>query len=408
MNLKRYIHIDELIKIPMILLVVSFVVFSTEYYGRYIMMGCIFIIFFITIVKNKGVYKFNIPIIFFFWILLIIYTFTSCLWSVSPKETLGAAKSLIEILFMIFVVYNYFCHVYNPVCQLLSIIKISSVIVVLYTVYYYGLTALIEMGALGIRLQNGYANVNTVGILAAIGILIQINEFLIIKKINWKIIFCFPNFFVVALTQSRKALLTIILGILFLYILNVEKKITITNIIKLIFTLAIVAATFSFIINLSFMAGIKERIMDLILGLIYEQDVDASLAVRLDMIDIGIASFRESPILGHGIGTSGVILRNYYKDAYFHNNYVEILSGGGVFGIIIYYGVHIYLLLKLYKSKKYKSKYRNICLALLIVVLFMDYGLVTYRGKMNYIYLILCFLEILPSVRGRIDTDYAK
>ena len=63
------------------------------------------------------------------------------------------------------------------------------------------------------RIDNVYANVNTIGMLAAVGILIQIDEIIQEKKLKLASVFCIPSVFVLALTQSRKAFVVLILNL---------------------------------------------------------------------------------------------------------------------------------------------------------------------------------------------------
>lgn len=403
MNLKHSIHMDNLIKYPMILLIVSFVVFSTEQYGRYVILICIIWILMADILKNKGVFRAYKHGVFLYLILVVSYTLFSCIWSVDLEKTLQVVKTLIEIMLMVFVVYNYYSHTHNPVGNLLCVIKLSSIIIVFYTLFYYGISEIIEISKKSDRLQNSFANVNTVGIWAAVGILIQINEFIVEKKVDWKLILCFPNLLIIAVTQSRKALFILIIGSMCLFILSLEKKFTLRKMLKSILIMISGMILGVIIINFPFMEGIKERTIDMISGLINIENADLSTTIRLNMIDIGISTFKESPIIGNGFGTSGFFLKNYYGDTYFHNNYVEILSGGGIVGLIIYYGIYVYLLYVFWKNRNRRSENTNICMVIMLVMLIMDYGLVTYRGKMNYIYITLYYLEVMSFKQRGID-----
>ena len=114
----------------------------------------------------------------------------------------------------------------------------------------------------------------------------------------------------------------------------------------------------------------------------------------MQMIDIGIKTFKESPILGVGIGNSLVVMsREMGHATYFHNNYVELLAGGGVIAVILYYSMHLSLLRQMLRYRKKDS----MCVLFFIIIcttLLTDYGAVTYYSKNTYFYFMMYFAFI--------------
>ena len=70
--------------------------------------------------------------------------------------------------------------------------------------------------------------------------------------------------------------------------------------------------------------------------------IDHSTAVRDQMRRVGLQVFKENPIVGIGFGNT--YLYGVEDYSYFHDNYVEVLSSGGILGFIIYYGMYGYII----------------------------------------------------------------
>ena len=56
--------------------------------------------------------------------------------------------------------------------------------------------------------------------------------------------------------------------------------------------------------------------------------------------------------------------------------------------------MHLYLLFNFIKYRNYHDKEYDICLVLLMLNLIIDYGIVTYYDKANYLFLFVIWLKI--------------
>lgn len=96
--------------------------------------------------------------------------------------------------------------------------------------------------------------------------------------------------------------------------------------------------------------------------------------------------FEEKPILGNGIGSfpmyNARVLDGKYE--FSHCNYTEILSGEGIIGFLLYYGMFVYALY-VGAFSKVKNKYNIILIALVIEYIVGDIGLVVYYEKVTWI-----------------------
>lgn len=118
---------------------------------------------------------------------------------------------------------------------------------------------------------------------------------------------------------------------------------------------------------------------------------DSSLIVRYRMIDAATELFEMRPLVGWGM--------DYFKGSdqsnlgyYSHNNFLELLSGGGLIGTVIYYSRYIVLLMLLYKqiknrqqSSQQRIKWKS-CLIFCIIMYVLEYWQVTYFYRHILIY----------------------
>ena len=118
---------------------------------------------------------------------------------------------------------------------------------------------------------------------------------------------------------------------------------------------------------------------------------DSSIIVRRRLIKRAVELYKEKPILGWGMDyfkSSGQSDLGYYT----HNNFLEILSGGGIVGFIIYYSKYV-LLLSLLLKKKLRNKYDLItirsCIVFLLLMVFIEYWQIVYIYRYIEIYLVM-------------------
>ena len=122
---------------------------------------------------------------------------------------------------------------------------------------------------------------------------------------------------------------------------------------------------------------------------------DNSAWLRFAYINLGIDLFKKNPLLGIGIGNANIYTQLYYHhNHYLHNNYIELLACGGIVGFVIYYSMHLYLLINYFKYRKYRDRDYDICLILLLLNLIVDCGVVSYYDKVNYLFLFLLWQKI--------------
>jgi O-antigen ligase len=319
-----------------------------------------------------------------------LFCYVSSLWANEPAYAYEAMKNytMCVIIFMLFVsVYE------GREENIFDAINIAGIIGAVIIALYYG-PFVVWQAIWGKRLPNDLINSNTLGLLCGYVILINFYKCLKDKNIIHIPIIIFELLMLLA-TQSRKALLVVVIGIAGICIIRNQKKINIFSIIKILLLVLILGGILYVVSQMSLFSSINERFDGLIAGLSGEGKVDGSTRLRLQYIEIGMEQFREHPLLGIGMDNSRTaIVKSLGKhNTYTHNNYVELLCDGGIVGLVIYYSFYLYLIIGLVCKREYWDEYSKICLGFLVILLIMDYGMVSFSEKVNWICLAPIYVE---------------
>jgi hypothetical protein len=84
------------------------------------MLLCIALIFFCQVIRDGKSYRLTIGLMPMFIGAFVLYTFASSVWALNASDSLTMGKTLFEILFMIWVCYNYYHSAENAVEDLLT------------------------------------------------------------------------------------------------------------------------------------------------------------------------------------------------------------------------------------------------------------------------------------------------
>ena len=392
-----------------VVLVASITIFESYTWGKYILMFVSFCILFIDILKSKGHYFYKIGYYQLFLMLIIIYTLVGSIWAISKIDIFSKTVTFVQILICMTILYNHYIKDYG-VNTLWEIVKWASYCISIYSIIFYGFNYVIKMITSGVRLDNSYTNVNTIGMIATIGIIIQIDEMLRKKKLSISIIFCIPSFLMVIATQSRKALIMLVVGgILSLIFHNISNKKILINILKVFLILIMCIIGIRVLSSIEIFKGINERLMYIVAAFTGNGTVGASFSTRQKLIELGWSIFKEHPLVGIGIGCPHVIANQVLNfDAYLHNGFVEILAGGGIIGFILYYSSYVYIFYNLFKYRNYKDESYVLCVILALIFLFRDYAMVSMYSKITYFYFLIFFIYIQILKRRKRDYYLAQ
>ena len=179
---------------------------------------------------------------------------------------------------------------------------------------------------------------------------------------------------------SRKALLMGIVGPCLIVLFSTYKRF---YLMKVILAVVLVAAILMLIMTddqLYSIIGVRMESMFDYFTESRSQKVDSSIYFREYLISLAKRNFEESPIFGKGFMTFLRIVENDYgmSGLYAHNNYWQIMSDLGLVGLIIYYSFYVSLMF----------------LTFIILLLILEYGIVSMTSKYSQIILALSFTAI--------------
>ena len=326
-------------------------------------------------------------------LVFLCYCALSLVWAQSWELGIHKINALLFIFIAMVILYLSTGNVLG-IDDLLKVIMYGGYIVVLYATVRYGFSGMLRLLQSDSRITNDLFNANTLGMCAAYSIII--NFFFILNgKISFRDILMVPAGLLLVVSQSRKAVIVVILGVIGIYVLrNISKKGFGVNMIKVLVGIGAILFLFFLISKIPFMQPIVMRLQEIVEMVVGNGKRGQNSAwIRFAYMELGLNLFREHPVFGIGIGNANIYTQMYYGHShYLHNNYVELLACGGLVGFLIYYSIWIYLLFIFIRYFKYRNKQYDICLVLFLVNLVMDYGAVSYYDKATYFFLLMYWL----------------
>ena len=401
----RHNHlIDNIAWIATLFLFVSFYIFNTTVWGKYILLAATVVIGFCYVLQNKWIICFKMCSYHYFILSFVALCYLSAIWAQNPSYAIEKGFTILQILICTTVLYLYYSKK-ESVSPLIDIVMWGGYVVTFYTIIFTGIDTIRYAMVAGERLGNTFSNINSIGMVSAIAVVIAFYKFIFVKK-SLHIILTVPCVFMVAMTGSRKALALLGVGILLLLLFKYAKGNPFIVAFKLLFIGIIVVALILYLLTLPMFSVIAERMEGLVALITGVGKVDSSAQIRDNMIQLGMEIFKENPILGVGIGNARIVVAQSLlgHETYLHNNYVELLSSLGIIGFTLYYSMWGYVLLGIYKYRKYSEKLSIICITLILLQLMLDYGMVSYYSKDTYLYLMIFYLH-LSLLKRRCGTD---
>lgn len=385
--------LEKCIWLLTVFLFATFLLFETKTWGKYAFFGATVMIVLMSAVIYDGKIRIRLQPYHLFLILLAAYCGVSAVWGLSAVDAKNKMNSLIQIFVCASMLYIHYDRKEN-IHSLLSAVKWAGYLVTLYAITFYGLDAMLKSSQ-DIRLDTEFSNVNAIAMAAAIACTFQWND-LMRKRGKLSAVMMIPAVILITATQSRKAFVLLLAGVFAVYIFNTAKEQDAAKkIIKVIFYVILMFGALMLLFQLPIFAGSLERMTQMLNFWTDNGEVDHSTILRNDMMDLGIRYWKEDPLFGVGMGSPHKLAAaelNY--DAYLHNNFVEMLCGGGLVGFILYYSIYVYLFVQLFKYRKADREAFSIALVWLFLMLIMNYGMVTYYSKTQWYYLLIHFINV--------------
>ena len=338
----------------------SFLIYNTSQLSTISVALCCGLLFCVMAIRNRGRICVRLTIFHGMVMSFAMFCFVSSLWAANGAESRSRAITIIEILFCMTTVFWRYCDSESS-REILSVIMWSSVVVTIYSLYFYGGSRFFAMASGIIRIGNDYANANAIGMWAAISAVLFV-YFILGEGMKLKYIAIIMPILLVAFSQSRTAFIELIIGILLVVFFRYrEKKQFLKGVFHIVFAILIIVAVIFFVSRFQVFSGLNERIQSLVDYSQGKSVREASVIQRELYIQAGWKQFLKTPILGVGIGnTDQITMIVTGRSTYLHNNFIELLASGGIIGFGIYYGIILYLIIKLIPFALKKESFYSI------------------------------------------------
>lgn len=397
MREKRFgeISYNQIIWILTVVLLAGLIILEKYSWGKYFFLLISGVIFAIDNLTHRGS---SIPFGPFQigFGLFIAYCFMTSLWALSSLNAIEFSITLVLIYICLLLIAPHYIR-QNDISELLSAIMWASVIVAIYTISFYGIDTLIAASKTQyVRLGNDYSNINTVGMCCAFGVVVQFDKWLYNKKFQFSMPFVLISIFVVACTQSRKALLLIVIGCVILVVMkNYNRTNFVQSIFRIVGVLVALGVLMFAISQIDVFSGVQERLSQLFSVFTGVGELDSGSVNRQYLVELGLKVWREHPIFGIGLNCTRILVNQAIgHDAYLHNNYIELLCATGLIGFLLYYGMYIYTFKQLLIYRECDRRYFIFGIMWFAISLIMDLGMVSYYDKSQCFYLLVQFLNV--------------
>ena len=397
-------------KIAWLLIVVtyflSYIIVENKY-EIYIFMSLTMVLLLVYTVENKGIVKIYFTVYHIHLLLFCLFCYLSSTWAVYKDLAIGKGNTLLEILLLTTAVF-YCANRENAVDFLLKAVMWGGFCVSFYVIFYYGAGGIFNVFREHVRIDSTLINANSLGICSAYSLLISLYYIIYDKTHLWNIIMI-PSIIMLAASGSRKAILMVVGGTLILFTLkNIDRRNVVRGMLRIVLAVLLILIVFIFLSRLSIFEEVKIRMAGMLSTILGRGAVDSSTVTRLRLIEIGMDVFKEHPFIGLGIDNTSILAAGIFnKESYYlHNNFVEMLANGGIVGFALYYFFYVYVLGGMIKYRDFNDKEYNICLTLLLLVLIMDYGVVSYLNKGIYIFKIIFLFQLKKLRKNKGEMKY--
>lgn len=357
--------------------------------GFIILCGFIFLDKIFSADRMKVVFPTSCKWLYYF----VVYCFFTRIWAIEPYYVSNLCDFLIPVTILVFVCINYFIKA-RDINSIIAAITISGIALSVYAVINEGGLSTFYNNAISgnVRIGGEITNVNSIGMAGAVSTVVLIYYGLYAKKRLFLPLAVIP-FMAAAASGSKKAIILLAVGLFLMVFLSQKDNSGVKKFFKIALGICVCILLLRIIMSLEIMSTITMRLEKMVEEITSNSNVvSGSTLIRKKMIEVGWRQFLETPYLGVGLGNSVVVNgRGFGFWAYSHNDYIEHLVNGGIFGFVLFYGNIIYLFVQHIKLMKMKKDHHVIVsFMILIFFLVMSAASVTYYNSMNvYLYFIL-------------------
>lgn len=320
-------------------------------------------------------------------LLFVLLCYFSRIWALNAAFTYEKTSTMLQLFLLTTLLYHYLYREKKGDFFIMTIC-IAGTSFAVYTIFYYGVADYFSGLLQGVRMGAEITNVNTIG-MATLSSLIISFWYVLYRKKKWCVIPLIISGITALGSGSRKVIFSLAVSILLMVFLRGNYKRKLQTFLQSIAALGVLYL----ILQLPIFSTLLDSVEEMLNGVLGTGETDTSTAVRMDMLRAGMASFRENPILGIGIGNAAIINKLATgRQTYLHNNYVELLASVGLVGTILFYSVYAWPLPSLLRQTSQRRSESILALTLLLVDLVIQFGQVTYYLKNVHLQIILYFL----------------
>ena len=390
-----------------VFMLASFLLFDSYSWGKYSHIICALLIFLITGINRGG--KLRICFDPYLLILAIFSLFVALtsLWAITSSDTLQMFRTMLRTLGCFALVYWAYMDDNDPY-RLITAIIFASYVVAVYSVMIYGFDTIINVSD-DIFTMAGFVNINSISLFLAYGT-ICVMYLMLYRGFKWYCLLSILSVAIIAASRTRKSMIFLVLGIVLLLLFRYSKSksfgsgfLKIVSILIIAFSVVYLASQFPIF------AGVNERLEQMMNTFLGKGKMDTSSLMRNDLIDLGMFCFSKKPLTGIGMAcTHTYAYMNLYFDSYLHNNYVELLAGGGIFALLLFYSMYVYLIYGFIKLRKNSPEFFAFGIVMIILMLMADIGRVSYYSKTVLFELMMLFLVVRIESRRKEPADAIK
>lgn len=341
-----------------------------------------------------------VPTRFELWQLLFVaFVAASSQWAFDEESAEEIASTvLVNAVCVVCLVYILRCDL-RRIFLLLACMTVAPILLMLNVASTDGLMAF--SGSRG----TGSFSANTVGMTAAFGACFAgfccFEREALPRSLSSSIMVI--DLSIVVLSASRKAIMMVLFAAA-VYVLLKSRGNGMKMLARLVVALLVVLTGYFLVMNVPFLYDmVGYRMESMVIGFLGGEGSDASTSTRMRLIEHGIEFFQMSPVVGHGGDNFSALDAAYYNAGsgyYAHNNFIEILTDYGVVGFCLYYWMYALLIAATVRQIRKASPFQLMVLALLVTLLVMEYGFVSYYDRFFQVFIAFAFCVLCVCPPG--------
>lgn len=350
----------------------------------------------IPFLTNKNIWKIGKD--YFIWCFLFVaYCWLSSYWAFDRHTALFYLPTISFVFICNVALWASIKGCHKPVDYWLKIILVATIGMGLYFIANEGIRFEEKDEA---RTQDTEINLNTIGMLAAIGG--SLSTFFYIKRPQGTTgrVWIYADIFLVFLvlmSASRKAMFIPVI-VFFIY------KLFTGNFYKIfkntIFALLLGTVWLWMILNIPALYNIAGFRLEALINGLFDTggEVDSSTQTRMLLVEFGVEMFKQKMWTGYGIANFRDLKVSFLggMELYAHNNYIELLVDIGLIGTLLYYSIYLILGYQLYKIiRRTGDKLSIILFAIIVSMMVSQYGFVAYYSLFTNIFLTIIAYHVM-------------